>query len=103
MSPWPAIVLGGAGTYLIRASFLAFARRFDEVPPALSRVLRQIPPAVLAALVAPAFLAPEGSVEWWTPELAAGALAGAVGWRTKSIVWTLVVGLGAVAILREFA
>jgi branched-subunit amino acid transport protein len=101
MSPWPAIVLGGAGTYLIRASFLGFARKFDEVPQSVQRVLRQIPPAVLAALVLPSFLAPEGSIDLWTPELVAGLIAAAVGWRTKSIAWTLLVGLAAVVILRE--
>ena len=97
---WTAIVLAGVGTFAMRASFLLAARRLADVPPSVQRVLRQIPPAALASIVVPAFLRPAGDLGVH-PELAAGVLAGLVGWRTKSTALTLVVGMGALFALRE--
>ncbi len=98
---WVAIVLAGVGTFAMRASFLLAARRLAEVPPGVQRILRQIPPAALASLVLPALLRPEGELDLWQPELAAGILAGIVGWRTRSTALTLVVGMTALLALRE--
>ncbi len=98
---WVAILLAGVGTFAMRASFLLAARRLAEVPPGVQRVLRQIPPAALASLVVPAFVRPGGDLDLWQPELAAGVLAGLVGWRTRSTALTLVVGMGALFALRE--
>jgi branched-subunit amino acid transport protein len=97
---WLAILLAGAGTFAMRASFLLAARRLADVPPGLQRVLRQIPPAALASIVVPAFLRPDGDLGIH-PELGAGVLAALVGWRTKSVALTLAVGLGALVALRE--
>lgn len=93
---WPAIVISGAGTYLMRASFLAFAHRMTTVPPALARVLRQIPPAALAAIILPALLRPEGRLDLLQPRLLAGILAALVAWRTRNVGLTLIVGIGVV-------
>jgi branched-subunit amino acid transport protein len=98
---WQAIVLAGIGTFLMRASFLLAAHKLAEVPEGVQRVLRQIPPAALAALVLPAFLRPEGDLDLWQPELAAGALAAAVCWRTRSTTLTLGVGMGVLFALRQ--
>lgn len=98
---WTAIVAAGIGTFLMRASFLLVADRMAEVPEGVRRVLRQIPPAALAALVVPAFLRPDGELGVWQPELAAGTLAALVCWRTRSTIATLVVGMGAVFLLRQ--
>ena len=53
---WVAVILGGIGTFSMRASFLMAAHRMADVPPLVQRILRQIPPAALASLVVPAFL-----------------------------------------------
>lgn len=98
---WTAIVLAGVGTFLMRASFLLVAHKMADVPEGVRRVLRQIPPAALAALVVPAFLRPDGELGVWQPELAAGALAAVVCWRTRSTIATLVVGMVAVFVLRQ--
>ncbi len=98
---WLAVVLAGAGTYAMRASFLAFARRLVDLPPLAERVLRQIPPAVLAALVVPALVRPDGAVDPWSAELAAGVLAAAVSWRTRSVTATLAVGMVVLVALRQ--
>lgn len=94
---WITIVLAGAGTFAMRASFLAAAHRLARVPPGLARVLRQIPPAALAALVLPAVLRPDGQFDLLQARVAAGLLAAMVAWRTRNVALTLVVGMVALA------
>lgn len=98
---WPAIVLSGAGTYAMRASFLAFAHRMAIVPPALARVLRQIPPAALAAILAPALLRPDGHLDLLQPTLLAGIVAAGVAWKTRNMGVTVVVGIALLAALQH--
>ncbi len=97
---WTVILVSGAGTYAMRASFLAAAHRLAHVPPWVARVLRQIPPAALAAIVVPALIRPEGHIDLAQPRLAAGLLAAVVAWRTRNIGLTLVVGMAAVVALQ---
>lgn len=96
---WVAIVLAGAGTFAMRASFLAAAHRLADVPPAVQRLLRQIPPAALAALTLPALVRPDGELDLFQGRLLAGLLAGVVAWRTRNAALTLVVGLGSLMAL----
>ena len=91
---WTAIVLAGAGTFAMRASFLVVAHRLARVPPAVDRVLRQIPPAALASIVLPALVRPHGEFDLFQPRLLAGLIAAAVAWRTRNVAVTLVVGMG---------
>ena len=90
---WLVIVITGAGTYAMRASFLAFAQRLAHVPPGMARLLRQIPPAALAALVLPALVRPEGELDLLQPRMLAGTLASLVAWRTRNVALTLVAGM----------
>jgi branched-subunit amino acid transport protein len=90
---WEAVLLAAAGTFAMRAAFLVAAHRLAEVPAPVQRVLRQIPPAALAAIVAPALLRPHGHLDVWQPELAAGVTAALAFWRTRSTALTLVVGM----------
>lgn len=90
---WIAVIVGGIGTFSMRASFLMAAHRMADVPPLVQRILRQIPPAALASLVLPAFLRPDGHLDLWTPELGAGLVAALVAWRTRNSILTLVVGM----------
>ena len=90
---WSAILLSGAATFAMRASFLAAASRLAVVPPLAQRLLRQIPPAALAAIVLPALVRPEGSLDLFQPRLAAGIIAAIVAWRTRNVALTLAVGL----------
>ncbi len=91
---WTAIVLAGAGTFAMRASFLAAAHRLAEVPAGVQRLLRQIPPAALAAIAVPAFVRSGGELDLLHPRLAAGVIAALVAWRTRNVALTLVVGMG---------
>lgn len=89
---WVVIVGGGIATYLVRAGLLAVAHRARDLPPPVLDGLRMIPPAALAALVAPAVLRPDGPLLLWHPRPLAGVLAAVVAWRTRSVVATLLVG-----------
>ena len=93
-SAWTTIVLAGIGTFAMRASFLAVAHRLVHVPPRAHRVLRQIPPAALAALVLPAVLRPDGAFDLLQARVPAALLAALVAWRTRNVALTLVVGMG---------
>ncbi|MBM4430312.1 MAG: AzlD domain-containing protein [Chloroflexi bacterium] len=97
MRNWLIFLGMGLVTFLTRYTMIALLGR--DLPPLLQRWLRYVPAAVLAALVAPAALAPHGRVqlgaEAWA--VAAGAL---VAWRTRSVLWTIVGGLAAFWLLR---
>ena len=84
-------------TYFTRYTMIAALGR--ELPMLARRWLRYVPPAVLAALVVPAALAPEGGLEIGLPAWA--VLAGAVfAWRTRSVLWTILGGMAAFWLLR---
>ena len=98
---WAVVLVSGAGTYAMRASFLAAAHRLATVPPGLARALRQIPPAALSAIILPALVRPHGQLDLFQPRLLAGVLAAAVAWRTRNIGLTLVVGMAVVVGLQH--
>lgn len=84
-------------TYFTRYTMIAVLGR--DVAPLVRRWLRYVPAAVLAALVAPAALAPGGHVELGVRAWA--VLAGAVvAWRTRSVPWTILGGMAAFWFLR---
>ena len=84
-------------TYFTRYAAIALLGR--ELPMLVRRWLRYVPAAVLAALVAPAALAPDGRVEFGLRTWA--VLAGAVvAWRTRNVLWTILGGMGVFWLLR---
>ncbi len=91
---WLALILAGVGTFAIRAAFPMIADRLVELPVPVARALRMIPPAVLAALVLPAFVRPDGEIDLSQPEFVAGLVAAVVGFATRNVIATLVVGMG---------
>ena len=102
---WLLVFGVGAITYAARLSFIAlFARR--DMPPLLAEALRHVPVAMLTAIVIPAVVfMPAGvlRVDFCNPKLVAAALAGAVAWWSRSAVTTIVVGMGALWLLRYLA
>jgi branched-subunit amino acid transport protein len=98
---WALIVGMGVITYLLRLSMIVLIGR-TQVPPIILRALRYVPAGVFSALVAPAVVRPTGEV-WISaanPYLLAGTLAAVVAWRTKSMVLTILIGMGGLWILR---
>ncbi|TKX77580.1 AzlD domain-containing protein [Halorubrum sp. SD626R] len=99
---WAAIVVIGVATYGFRLSFIHLFGRIDEVPQSVKRTLRYVPPAVLAALVFPDFVTLESSLIATLADerLIAGAVAGAVAWRTENVFATITVGMVALWLFR---
>lgn len=84
-------------TYFTRYAMIAALGR--EMSPLIRRWLRYVPAAVLAALVAPAALAPQGRLDAGLPFWA--TLAGVVvAWGTRNVLWTIVGGMTAFWLLR---
>ena len=97
MAPFLIFVGMALVTYATRYTMIAALGR--EVPPLLRRWLRYVPPAVLSALIVPAVLAPHDRFEIGPPVWA--ALAGAViAWCSRSILWTILGGLGVFWVLK---
>ncbi len=91
------------GTYLMRAApALLLADR--ELPSVAERALRNVGPAVLAALVVVSIAATgdgEGTgIE--VAEVAAVAAAGVVAWWRRNLIWSLVAGMAALWITLAF-
>ena len=105
MTSWLIVISVGLGTYLARLSFIG-ALGARRLPQSIERVLTYVAPAVFAALVFPAVLLPEGSVDIapaTNPKFLAAAIAALIAWRLKSVVAVIVVGMGSLWILDYLA
>ncbi|MES3518505.1 MAG: AzlD domain-containing protein [Natronomonas sp.] len=99
---WTAIVLIGIATYGVRVSFIYLFGRIESVPDRVGRVLRFVPPAVLAALTVPAIVTirPSISAMLVDDRLLAGVVAAVVAWRSENILATIAAGMGTLWLLR---
>ncbi len=101
MNIWLVMLLGGLLTFAMRLSFIYLLGRAN-VPDAVRRALRFVPPAVLSALILPELFMPSGhlDVSLGNHRWVAGLIAVLVAWRTKSILLTIVAGIAALLILQ---
>ena len=99
MRVWVTVVFAAVGTFAMRAAFLVFAHRMADVPPKVQRLLRQIPPAALAAITVPALLRPHGEIDLFQARFVAGVVAALVAWKTRNTALTLVAGIGLVMLI----
>jgi branched-subunit amino acid transport protein len=93
VTAYVVFVVAGIGTYLARSSFiLAIGER--KLPDSVELALRNIGPAVLAALAA-SLLTADGLVEYVAsiPEVVATLVAIAVSWFTKRYVVSFVAAM----------
>lgn len=93
---WGLFLAVGVGTFALRLSFVELYGNL-RVPPLASRALAYVPASVLAALVLPAVVYPEGHGDFvlGNPQIPAAVLAALVAWKTRNTVLTLAVGMGA--------
>ena len=98
---WLIVLGAGLGTWVLRLSFIETWRWFS-VPALLERALRYVPAAVMAALVVPALVRPEGLVDL-SPDnlrLLAGLVAAGAAWYSRNVLLTLVVGMSTLWLLQ---
>jgi branched-subunit amino acid transport protein len=97
----PMLIFFGmaAVTFFTRYAMIGLLGR--EMPPLLTRWLRYVPAAVLAALIAPAAVAPRGHLELGA-QVGAMVLGTMVAWRTRNVVWTILAGMAALWLLRAW-
>lgn len=92
---WLIIAVLGAGTFLIRFSFLGLIGDRD-MPPIVLRLLRFTPVAVLPGMVAPLVLWPAATDGQPDPvRLVAAAVTVVVGLWLRNVLWAMAAGAGA--------
>jgi branched-subunit amino acid transport protein len=93
---WGLLLAMAALTLTLRASFFVFGDRI-RIPPLVRRGLDYVPAAVLAAIVAPAFVlfAPGEAVDLavQAPRWAAGVVGVAAALITRNMLAVLVLGM----------
>jgi branched-subunit amino acid transport protein len=101
MNQWLTILGMGLITYAIRLSFMVLGERL-QVSAVFQRGLKYVPTAVLTAIIFPELLQPGGTLDisLGNARLLAGLIATLVAWRTKNVLWTIGVGMGALWILQ---
>lgn len=104
MSNVAVIFAIGAGTYLLRLSFIGIVG--NRVMPNWALIpLRFVAPAVLAALIAPAVLLKDGALDLSpgsNPRAIAALVALLLAWKTKSVPLVIAAGLMTVWALQAF-
>ena len=98
---WLAILGLTAVTVITRSAFLVLGDRFP-LPERVQHALRYAPACALSALIAPEVMTSGGALvlDPASPKLAAGLVAVAVMAFSRSMIVTMVVGMGAYTLLR---
>jgi branched-subunit amino acid transport protein len=101
MITWLTIIAAGLITYATRLSPIISYGRF-EMPVQVERALRFVPVAVLTAIFLPemVYIQEELMLSYRNPRLLAGLLAIIIAWRTKNVMYTILVGMLALWLLQ---
>lgn len=93
---WGIFLAAGLGTFAMRVSFIELYGRW-RMPALLSRALIYVPASVLAALVLPAVVYPNGQGAFVlnNPQIPAAIIATFVAWKTRNTLLTLGLGMAA--------
>ena len=94
LSIWLLFLAIGLGTFTLRFLFIYLFGKI-AMPEWLSRALRFVPAAALAALVFPALTHPTGQLDVSLNNfrLLAGLGGALVAWRTRNVLLTILVGM----------
>lgn len=94
MITWLTIIAAGLITYATRLFPIISYGRF-EMPKQVERALLFVPVAVLTAIFLPemVYIQEELMLSYRNPRLLAGLLAIVVAWRTKNVIYTILVGM----------
>ena len=101
MNIWLVMIFLGLLTFATRLSFIALLERI-KLPVTFQRALRFVPIAALSAIIAPelGYYNNALALSPTNPRLLAGLVATLVAWRTKSVIWTIVVGMAVFWLLK---
>jgi len=93
-SIWLLFMVIGLGTFLLRFLFIYLFGKI-AMPEWLSRALRFVPAAALAALVFPALTHPSGHLDLSLQNfrLLAGLGGAMVAWKTRNVLLTILAGM----------
>ncbi len=100
-SIWILFLSLALGNFVLRFSFIYLFGKMD-IPNWLRDALKFVPASVLAALVLPALVYSEGilDISLNNIRLLAGIGGALVAWRTKNVLWTIIVGMALLWILQ---
>ena len=91
---WAIILALAIATYFNRLSFLGLLAHF-ELPRLLQRMLAYVPPAIIAAIIAPQVFPASAhdlpTLDW--PRLVAALLAVIIALRTRNTLATISIGM----------
>jgi branched-subunit amino acid transport protein len=98
---WLVLVVAGVVTFGFRLSFIALSEHI-HMPVLAQRALRFVPVAVLTAIIVPALVLSQGTldVSLDNTRLLAGVLATLVAWRTRNMLLTIAVGMAGLWLLQ---
>jgi len=101
MRLWLIILATGLITLSLRLSFI-YLHGKASFPAWFRASLHYVPAAVLAAIVLPglALTGGELNLSYHNPRLLAGMIASLIAWRTRSVLATIVGGMGALWVLQ---
>lgn len=101
MSYWLIIAGMVVVTYSVRLSVIVLLGE-ATLPPSLNQALRFVPPAALTAIIFPALLLPDGTLDVspMNARLLAGIVAAGVAWRSKSALAAIGAGMVALWVLQ---
>jgi len=94
LTAWLLIIAIGVINFTLRFVPIALIAHF-ELPNWLKHALVYVPPAVLTAIIAPALFFPGGAptIAFDPPRLLAATFAVLVAWKTRSALWTVILGM----------
>ena len=97
---WIITLTIAGGTFLLRAVFIFVLGKAD-ISDRTKSILRYIPPAVFAALVAPPIFLHQGQVDWLggKERVIAGIVAALVAWKVKNMIAVLIAGMSVLYLL----
>lgn len=97
------VILGMAVvTFFTRFGSLLLLR-FTGIPPSFNRWLKYMPIGILASLILPTILIPQGQLDvgWHNPYLIAGIITSLLAFKSRNAILSMSLGMLVMIILRQ--
>ena len=96
---WIVMILTGFANFAVRFSMFSGIRA-SKLPNWTERYLRYVPTAVLSSIIAAALFTDEaGEIQMWNTTVLAGLIAAIIAIFTRSVIVTIITGLGVLWII----